>query len=159
MTAAYAPPVAAHRVTVTVRRRRTHPCDKGIRKVRGARYQLRVFTGPHKGDSWNFGLYETHEAALIARNRLFGAGHWAGRPVWLPHMGPLEALAAAKRAGVVPAGVLPRWVVRLPGGGYAARIGPRRRRVDLPGPYPTPHAAYRAAAALTAAHYPTGVSA
>lgn len=157
MTATYAPD--AHRVTVTVRRVRRHPCDKAIRKVRGSRYQIRVYVGPGKADSWNFGLYATHEAALLARNQIFGLGHWRGNPLWLPHMGPLEALAAAKRAGVVPAGVLPRWVLRLKGGGYAARLGPRRRRVDLPGPYPTPHAAYRAAAALTAAHYPRGVPA
>jgi hypothetical protein len=129
------------------RRFRTHPCDWGIRRVKGQRFQLRIYLGrPTKADSWNFGLYETHEAARYARRKLTA--------IWRPGMGPLAALRAAKAAGVIPPGVLPRWVRRVPGG-YAARRVTRTGTIELPGPFPDPETAYRAMAAAVAGRHHT----
>lgn len=135
-------------VLVVRRRERTHPCGFLIRKLRGSRYQLRVYVGPgsrrRPAPSWSFGSYPTHEAAADARNHLFGLGRYRGKGVWRPGMGPLEALAAGKRAGVVPPATLPRWVVRVPGG-YGAAFRTPGGVTRLPGPYPDPATAYYAA--------------
>lgn len=106
--------------------------------IGSGRFQLRVHVGSckHREYPVNLGTYPSLGAAERARHHFLLVCN--GRSVW-------EAIRELQRREIVPACVLPRWVYRRPGGGFAARVTQgdfAGTRID--GPFETPVEAYRA---------------
>jgi len=114
-----------------VPRRRYAPLRRYVQRVKG-KFQARFFMGGPL-NSVNLGLYPTPEAAARAAaefvRRLPSAEEY-----------PLVLADLAAR-GLVPPGLLPKWVYRRDDGGYAALSRRRSGEVHLPGPFETPAAA------------------
>jgi hypothetical protein len=105
-------------------------------------YQARIPIGPTKADALNLGTFCTAtwgsaEAAEWAAGRAakeFVRAYQPGRDPW-------SVIRQLQDRGIIPPGVLPRWVFRLPEGGYGARV--RRRNIEVTvGPYSSPEAAH-----------------
>lgn len=116
-----------------------HPRPTGFkftRRVKGVRFQARLYLGPAAGHV-NLGLYRSPEAAAAAA-RAVGARLRGLCPldVW-------EAVQPLIAAGVVRDTVLPKYVFRRPDGRYGARLRHGARRAEL-GPFDDPADACRA---------------
>ena len=131
-------------------RQRRHACRYHyVRKVNGARYQLRLYAGGGKrnGVSINLGLFETEWAAGQAMKRVVRLL----RPPFDP-VSVWEQLAPLRADGALPARVLPMFVKRVQGepGQFVAKVRRGKVRAVL-GPYDSPVSAGRAALAFVAA--------
>lgn len=141
-------PAAAPKKT----RERRHPCRYPfVRKVGGARYQVRLFLGGGRrnGRSINCGLFESEWSAGQAMKKVVRLIRGTTDPVsvW-------EQLAPLRADGTLPPDVLPMFVRRVRGdpGRYEARV--RRGKVRcVIGPFADPAEAGRAALAFAAAAF------
>lgn len=118
------------------KRRRFRRCPsyyKYVRKVKGNKWQARMWLGSH-GGSWNLGLYESEWAADQVVSRW---NYWVGK---IAH--PVDILARLRGERVVPAHVLARRVYLQGDGTFA--VGVRKNGVlDLfPVRYATEREAY-----------------
>lgn len=109
------PPAAAVR-----RRRKPSNAYRYVRKVKGAKWQARVWVGVDAlpGGSLNLGLYDSEWEAGRAVKRYI-------------------------RTGELPPGVLPKWVREAGEFGFVAEVRKSGHRILL-GPYPTDLDAHRA---------------
>lgn len=138
------PPLPSPPPRVRLRERR-HACSEFIRKVKGDKYQLRWWIEVEHGGSVNCGLYASEWEAERVRTQLEeevrkvpGRGKTA-LSLWLA-MKPLIA------RGVIPAGVLPKYV-RAVGGVFmgCVRLGGKGGRVvEHPERFATPESAHLA---------------
>lgn len=121
----------AGRVVAVVRvpRRRYAPLRRYVQRVKGSRFQARFFLGGPL-NSVNLGLYPSPEAAARAAAEFVRL---------LPSAEDYPRVIAELAArGVVPKGLLPKWVYQREDGRFAART---RTGEHLAGPYETPAAA------------------
>ncbi len=136
---------ADHRPRERVRR---HPCHYPyVRKVRGRKYQLRIYLGLSRTERYaiNLGLYDSEWLAGQALRRVAAIlrGERTPLEIW-------QAVRPLCAEGVLPAGLMPMWVVARDGAYWA-----RRRKSDpLAGPFPTPEAAHLAICDPTNTHSP-----
>ena len=137
------PPPVPPRVRL---RHRRHACGEYVRKVKGEKYQLRWWLEADHGGSINCGLYDSEWQAERVREQLKTACRSvAGRGTTVLSL--WEAMKPLIARGVIPAGVLPKYVYRTPEG-YGARVKKGGRVLDCPGPFDSPEAAHTALADL-----------
>ncbi|MCE9561287.1 MAG: hypothetical protein K8U57_04465 [Planctomycetes bacterium] len=105
-----------------------------VRKARGRVYQCRIWiTGI---GSLNLGCYQSEWLA--------GQASKAFARRFRPDIHLADVIASLRRDGIVPAHVLMKYVYRLPGGDFGAKVKKHGRKIVLPGPYPTEKEAYEA---------------
>lgn len=119
------------------RRERRHVCLRYVRSVGWGHYEARWCLdrrGPLGSVTlgWFDSEHAAHRAAVEFRRRSPSIDRYP------------DILADLVALGVVPAGLLPKWVYPLAGGGYEARRAARSGVTHLPGPFATPADAFRA---------------